>query len=134
MRDLVDVALHDARGIRVGGIHQQLGLHVVATRQVAAEVSGNNEHPARGVGGERLLRLPVGGPGDDVERERGAKCIRETGRGGRRIQILNHQRQAVNRQRDGVAEQKQENQREQQRQRQRHAVAKQLNQFFAGLR
>ena len=81
-----------------------------------------------------LLGLAVRRPGDDVERDRGAEGVDEIARGGGVVEILDDDRQVVDRERDRSAEQEQQNQRQQQRQREREAVADDLGQLLAGLR
>src|SRR3954469_24484270 len=68
--NLARIARNQLGGIGVRSVDQQLNRRIDATRNIPAKMLRNDQRCASHVGRERLVGLPVGGPGNDVERER----------------------------------------------------------------
>ncbi len=112
---LACIAQHELRRVGVRRVHQKLHLGVRPARHVAAEMFGNHQRRSGCIRQKGIRRLPPGRPCDNVKRQRSAKRVDEITGGRGIVEILHHDRQTGDRQRDGTTEQHQQTQRQYQR-------------------
>ena len=104
--DLAGAAPDEQRGVRVGGVHEDLGLGDPSPADLPGEVRRDDEGAPRPPRGQRARRRGGGRQGDDPERERAAEGVRVLAGERRLVQVLDHQRDVGHRERDRRAEQR----------------------------
>ncbi len=131
--DLAGIARNQACGVGVGTVDQELHRGRHAASHIASKISGDNQGRASFIGGKSIFGAAVVGPRDHVKGDRSAKRVDVLL--GRRsvIEVLHHDRQVGDSQRDGRPQEQQKNERKRERESESAIVADDLRQFLASL-